>query len=93
MGEPKDSARGVASALSFLPPNTPSDKWPLPWHRIRLDNGHLKSRGVGELKDPAHPLNVMFVNEGGRLIAGAAPQGRRFPLAAMIRTGKLQIDS
>jgi hypothetical protein len=42
------------------------------------------------ITDPFESTNVLFTQEGGRLIGGAAPQGRRFPLAAMVRTGKLK---
>ena len=82
MGEAKNAARGAASALSFLPPGVPMADWVLPWHRIRLENGHLKSRDRGEIVDPGDPANELFIAEGGRLIGGAAPQGRRYPLAA-----------
>ena len=85
----KTSPRGVASALSFLPPETSVHDWPVPWHRIRLENGHLKSRIGGEKVDPGDPLNQLFLAEGGRLIVGAAPQARRFPMAAKLRHGHL----
>lgn len=85
----KTSARGVASALSYLPPETSVHDWPVPWHRIRLENGHLKSRIGGEKVDPADPLNKLFAAEGGRLIGGAALQGRRFPMAAKLRQGHM----
>lgn len=63
--------------------------WPVPWHRIRLESGQLKSRLDGVKVDPADPLNQLFVAEGGRLIGGTAPQGRRFPMAAKLRHGIL----
>lgn len=85
-------ARGVASALSYLPPETSIHDCPVPWHRIRLENGHLKSRLGGEKVDPNHPLNVLFVAEGGRLQGGAAPTGRRFPLAAKLRHGHIALS-
>ncbi len=85
----KTTARGVARALSFLPPETSVHDWPVPWHRIRLENGHMKSRIGGEKVDPADPLNQLFVAEGGRLIAGAASPSRRFPMAAKLRHGHL----
>jgi alkylated DNA nucleotide flippase Atl1 len=49
MGEAKNAARGAASALSFFPLGTPMAEWVLPWHRIRLENEHLKSRAWGAL--------------------------------------------
>ena len=85
MGEAKNAARGAASALSFLPPGAPMAEWVLPWHRIRLENGHMKSRDRGEIVDPRDPANELFIAEGGRLINGAAPQGRRYPLASKVR--------
>lgn len=91
--EGKTTARGVASALSFLPPETPVHDWPVPWHRVRLEDGHLKSRLDGVKVDPQDPLNRLFVEEGGRLVGGAAQQGRRFPMAAKLRHGHLSLPS
>jgi alkylated DNA nucleotide flippase Atl1 len=91
MGPASKSARGVASALSFAPTETPPSAWALPWHRVRMEDGHLKSRSIGVIKDPFHHINVLFTDEGGRLIGAAASEGRRFPMAALIRTGKLKL--
>lgn len=91
MGEAKNAARGAASALSFFPLGTPMAEWVLPWHRIRLENGHLKSRERGVIVDPRDPANELFIAEGGRLIGGAAPQGRRYPLAAKVRSGAITL--
>jgi alkylated DNA nucleotide flippase Atl1 len=91
MGEAKKAARGAASALSFFPPGTPMTEWVLPWHRVRLEDGHLKSRESGVIVDPSDPANLLFVAEGGRLIGGAASQGRRYPLAAKVRTGAITL--
>jgi hypothetical protein len=43
------------------------------------------------IADPNDPANLLFLQEGGRLIGGAAPQGRRFPLAAKVRTGAIEV--
>lgn len=91
MGEARNAARGAASALSFQPTNTPMDSWVVPWHRIRLEDGHMKSRTSGVIVDPSDPANELFVAEGGRLIRGAASQGRRYPLAAKVRTGAIHV--
>ena len=85
------SPRGVASALSFLPPGTPIEQWPVPWHRIRLKNGHLKERLKGEQIRPDHALNLLYLAEGGRLIGGAAAPGRHFNLAAEARAGRITL--
>ena len=89
LGEAGKSARGVASALSFAPLNLPPDEWSIPWHRIRMENGNIKTREVGEVKDPHNSFNALFTAEGGRLIGASASEGRRYPLAALIRSGRL----
>ena len=91
MGEARKATRGAASALSFFPPGTPMKSGSSGWHRIRLEDGHLKSRVSGVLVDPSDPANLLFVQDGGRLIGGAAPQGRRYPLAAKVRTGAITV--
>jgi hypothetical protein len=90
-------ARGVASALSLLPtdrhaeerqiadPQPLVDKWPVPWHRIRLADGHAVSRGYGILHSDDH-VNRMFVAEGGTIRHGAATDVCRLNLAASLRS-------
>jgi alkylated DNA nucleotide flippase Atl1 len=90
-------ARGVASALSLLPtdrhkeerqvadPQHLVDKWPVPWHRIRLTDGHAISRGYGILHSDDH-VNRMLAAEGGTIRHGAATDSCRFNLAASVRS-------
>ena len=89
MGSAGNAARAAASALSFAAVDLPPDEWALPWHRVRMQDGRLKGRGSGVIDDAGHIANVLFANEGGQLIGAAAREGRRFPLAAMLRTGRL----
>ena len=49
---------------------TPISGWVVPWHRIRLEDGRMKSRTQGVIIDPSNPANQLFVAEGGRLIGG-----------------------
>lgn len=89
MGTAGSAARAVASALSFAAVDLPPEEWAVPWHRIRMQDGRLKGRGSGVVDDPGHVANVLFAAEGGQLIGASAREGRRFPLAAMLRTGRL----
>ncbi len=41
MGPASKSARAVAFALSFAPTGRPAAERAVPWHRIRLEDGHL----------------------------------------------------
>jgi alkylated DNA nucleotide flippase Atl1 len=89
------SGRGVASALSSVSPLAAVDTdirtavkgWVVPWHRIRMDDGRLKSRAADRLTRERQALaNEMYVAEGGRLVANdAAVRGQRFHLAAELR--------
>jgi alkylated DNA nucleotide flippase Atl1 len=89
------SGRGVASALSSVTPLATADTdiraevegWVVLWHRIRMDDGRLKSREAGALTRERQALaNGMYVAEGGRLVANdGATRGQRFPLAAELR--------
>ncbi len=91
-------ARGVASALSLLPidthiaerntvnPQPRVDQWHVPWHRIRLADGHAVSRGYGIIRADDF-LNRMFVAEGGTIRHAAAADGCRFNLIASLRSG------
>ena len=90
-------ARGVASALSLFPtdrhaeerqvaePQHLVDKWPVPWHRIRLTDGHAISRGYGILHSDDH-VNRMLAAEGGMIRHGAATDACRFNFAASLRS-------
>jgi alkylated DNA nucleotide flippase Atl1 len=89
------SPRGVASALSSVTPLATADTdlladvmgWVVPWHRIRMDDGRLKSRAAGANSRERQALaNAMYLAEGGRLVANdAAPSSQRFLLAAELR--------
>jgi alkylated DNA nucleotide flippase Atl1 len=89
------SPRGVASALSSVTPldrasNDPApdvEGWVVPWHRIRMDDGRLKSRtAASNIRQRQALANAMYVAEGGRLVANdAAPSSQRFLLAAELR--------
>jgi alkylated DNA nucleotide flippase Atl1 len=91
----RSSPRGVASALSSASPLATADsdivadvqRWVVPWHRIRMDDGRLKSRAAGaQTRERQALANAMFVSEGGRLVANeAATSGQRFLLAAELR--------
>ena len=96
LAEAADSSpRGVASALSSVTPIATADtdivaevrRWVVPWHRIRMDDGRLKSREAGAKTTDRQALaNAMYVAEGGRLGANdAAATGQRFLLAAELR--------
>jgi alkylated DNA nucleotide flippase Atl1 len=76
-------ARGATSALSFRPTREGIETWRVPWHRVRLANGHLKSRHQGEITDPHDLANLMFLAEGGKLSHGAASQLCRYSSEAL----------
>ena len=98
------TARGVASALSSVSPVENFDgstedvatavaQWVVPWHRIRMNDGTLKSRDASMRRSKAQSErehheggNSLYINEGGSLTAGeAARVGQRFNLAAEMR--------
>jgi alkylated DNA nucleotide flippase Atl1 len=89
------SPRGVASALSSVTPLAKSTdvvhldmaRWVVPWHRIRMNDGKLKSREAGaSIRERQAFANALFVSEGGRLVGdGAAAVGQRFMLPAELR--------
>jgi alkylated DNA nucleotide flippase Atl1 len=91
----ESSPRGVASALSSVTPLSTSatdivaemSRWVVPWHRIRMDDGRLKSREAGaRAKERQSLANAMFVAEGGRLVANdAAVRSQRYLLPAELR--------
>jgi alkylated DNA nucleotide flippase Atl1 len=89
------SPRGVASALSSVTPlaKTTDDvrldmaHWVVPWHRIRMNDGRLRSREAGaSIRERQAFANALFVSEGGRLVGNqAAAVGQRFMLPAELR--------
>jgi len=62
-------------------------RWVVPWHRIRMDDGRLKSREAGaSIKERQAFANAVFLAEGGRLVGSdAATAGQRFLLPAELR--------
>ena len=92
-------ARGVASALSLLPvdtyveernmvdPQPRVDKWPVPWHRIRLADGRAVARKYGAV-DSNDYLNQMLAAEGGTFRHGSATDRCRFYTVVAVRTSK-----
>ena len=104
------SPRGVASALSSVSPweDDPEDnadsvgRWVVPWHRIRMEDGRLKSReaqlrALGQTPREHHRLaNAMYAAERGSLFIyqgeEAARGSQRFLLAAEMRHGRVKVD-